>query len=91
MFSLAIVEREDWDGPKFQTCANAASVARAFETSRRREVLSFKHHAEVASLPPAEADELLDWAEASIAETGTPRSASRTRAMGEVLVDAGLS
>jgi len=25
--------------------------------------LSFKHHAEVASLPPDEADALLDWCE----------------------------
>jgi hypothetical protein len=33
----AIVEAQDWDGPDFKTCANAASVARAFETSRRRE------------------------------------------------------
>lgn len=30
----------------------------------RRNVLSFKHHAEVAALPPAEADVLLDRAEA---------------------------
>jgi hypothetical protein len=38
---------------------NAAGVCRAFETSRRREDLSFQHHAEVASLAPAEADALL--------------------------------
>ena len=44
----AIVEAEDWEGPDFQTCMNAASVCRAFETSRRREVLSFRHYAEVA-------------------------------------------
>ena len=40
-----------------------SSVSRAFETSRRREALSFKHHAEVAGMPPAVADELLDEAE----------------------------
>jgi hypothetical protein len=34
---------------------NAASVCKAFETSRRREVLSFTHHAGVAALPPDEA------------------------------------
>ena len=50
-------------GRAFQTCANAASVARSFETSRRREVLSFTHHAEVAGLPPETADRLLDGAE----------------------------
>jgi hypothetical protein len=40
-----------------------ASVCRAFETSRRHEVLSFTHHQEVASLPPEQADDLLDRAE----------------------------
>jgi hypothetical protein len=64
----AIVEAEDWEGPDFQTCANAASVCRSFETSRRRELLSFRHHAEVAALPPDEADALLDWC----AETPKP-------------------
>jgi hypothetical protein len=38
---------------------NAASVCRKFETSRRRDNLSFNHHSEVAALPPAEADALL--------------------------------
>jgi hypothetical protein len=33
---------------KFQTCMNAGWVARKIETSRRREVLPFEHHAEVA-------------------------------------------
>jgi hypothetical protein len=51
------------DKPKFQAAADAAFVCRKFETSRRREVLSFQHHREVASLPPAEADALLDWCE----------------------------
>ena len=57
----AIVDDPNWQGPSFQTCANAASVCRAFETSRRREVLSFGHHAEVAALRVKEADRLLDW------------------------------
>ena len=47
----AIVQAGDWEGPAFQTCQSAPSVYRAFETSRQREVLSFKHHAEVAALP----------------------------------------
>jgi hypothetical protein len=54
-----LVHAEDWEGPAYQTCMNAAGVCRAFETSRRREDLSFQHHAEVASLAPAEADALL--------------------------------
>ena len=61
-----MVESPAWQGPSFQTCANAASVCRAFETSRRREVLTFGHHAEVSALDPREADRLLDWAEAPL-------------------------
>jgi hypothetical protein len=75
----AVVESDDWDGPAFQTCANSATVCRAFETSRRREVLSFKHHAEVADLTADEADELLDWCEESITTTGKPRSVRELR------------
>jgi hypothetical protein len=58
------VTAADWDGPSFQTLMNASAVARRFETSRRREALGFSHHAEVAPLPAAQADALLDAAEA---------------------------
>jgi|SRR5579859_535386 len=61
----AIVERPEWSGPGFQACRDAAFVARAFSMSRRRDVLSFSHHREVAALEPAEADALLDLAEAN--------------------------
>jgi hypothetical protein len=44
----------------------------AFETSRRHEVLSFNHHREVAALPPAEADALLNWCEEPVKTTGKP-------------------
>lgn len=50
----------------YQTLMNAVWVAGRFdETSRRREILSFSHHAEVATkdLERAEADALLDAAE----------------------------
>jgi hypothetical protein len=30
----AIVEAENWEGPDFKTCANAAAIDRALETSR---------------------------------------------------------
>jgi N6-adenosine-specific RNA methylase IME4 len=56
----------EWDGIAFQTCVNAANVCRKFprESNRRRLVLSFKHHAEVASLDnPDDVDALLDWVE----------------------------
>ena len=60
---LLFSEVEDWEGPAFQTCMNAAIVANAFETSRRREVLSFTHHREVAPLSADWQDKLLDEAE----------------------------
>jgi hypothetical protein len=59
----AIVEAEDWDGPAYQTCRIAASVCGRFELFRRRNNLGFTHHAEVAAIPPAEADALIDWCE----------------------------
>jgi hypothetical protein len=62
---------------------NATAVVKAFpEASRRREALSFKHHAEVAALPPADPAALLDWCEETIQET---EKASSTRELrGEV-------
>jgi hypothetical protein len=51
-------------GLDYQTLRNYAWVARKFELSRRREPLSFQHHAEVASLAPADQDLWLDRAEA---------------------------
>lgn len=50
-------------GLDYQTLRNYAWVARRFELSRRRERLSFQHHAEVAALPAAEQDLWLDRAE----------------------------
>jgi hypothetical protein len=75
----AMVEAVDWEGPSYQTCMNVAVVCKAFETSRRREVLSFSHHAEVAALHPNEADALLDFAEETIASTGPCRSVDKMR------------
>jgi N6-adenosine-specific RNA methylase IME4 len=50
-------------GRAFQTLADAGWVARKFETSRRREILSWSHHREVAALPEDDAERLLDEAE----------------------------
>jgi hypothetical protein len=76
----AMVESEEWEGPSYQTCKNAALVCSAFsEKSRRRDLLSFTHHAEVAALPPAEADAMLDAAEATIESTGKPMSTAALR------------
>jgi hypothetical protein len=76
----ATVEDPNWRGPRFSTCAHAATACRAFETCRRRQVLSFSHHIEVASLDdPVEADALLDWCEETIPATGEPRSVRELR------------
>jgi hypothetical protein len=62
------VEAENWTGPAFGTCANAARVCAVFKTSHRREVLSFRHHTEVASIKDeALRESLLDWCEAPVA------------------------
>lgn len=47
----------------YQTVRNLASVARAVELSRRRDKLSFSHHAEVAALPAKEQSKWLALAE----------------------------
>lgn len=49
--------------PAYQTLRNLGSVAARFPVSRRRDSLSFSHHAEVAKLAPAVADAWLDQAE----------------------------
>lgn len=51
-------------GLDYQTLRNYAWVVRRFEVPRRRQRLSFQHHAEVASLPPVEQERWLDRAEA---------------------------
>lgn len=50
-------------GLEQQTLLNVASVARRVDPERRRESLSWSHHAEVASLKPAEQDRWLEEAE----------------------------
>jgi hypothetical protein len=47
----------------YQTLRNYAWVARRFELARRRERLSFQHHAEVASAPVEDQDRWLSLAE----------------------------
>jgi hypothetical protein len=50
-------------GLEYGTLANIISVARRVDTSRRRENLSWSHHAEVASLEPPEQQAWLERAE----------------------------
>ena len=64
-------------GLNYSTVANCSSVCRAVEFSRRRENLSFGHHAEVANR--TDADELLDWAESNKASVQQLRAEKRCR------------
>ncbi len=48
---------------EYQTLRNYAWVSRKFSLSRRRDKLSFQHHAEVAGLPECEQDAWLSEAE----------------------------
>lgn len=50
-------------GVEYQALANAGWVAGKVEFSRRRENLSWSHHAEIAALDAEDQDELLDKAE----------------------------
>jgi hypothetical protein len=64
----ALVESEEWTGPSYEKCKQAAVVCRAFERLPRRNHLSFGHHAVLASLKlkPELVNELLDWCEAPL-------------------------
>jgi hypothetical protein len=53
-------------GLGYQTIANLKSVARKVDISRRRENLSFGHHAEVAALPAEQQQRLLDLADGGV-------------------------
>lgn len=50
-------------GKTYGSVRNVASIANCFELSRRRDNLSWSHHAEVAGLEVEEQDRLLDRAE----------------------------
>ena len=65
---MALVESEDWTGPAFQTCVDCATTCRAFESTSRRVLLSFKHHRTLAALKlnPELVESLLDWCEAPL-------------------------
>ena len=59
--------------------ANMAYIAGRIESSRRREKLTFSHHAEVAPLPRAEQDEILDEAEKNGLTVSQTRERKRER------------
>lgn len=66
----SLVESDEWTGPAYQTCVNAKNVCAKFESNRRRLNVGFNHHAECASLPDAECDQLLDWCEDEYRKAG---------------------
>lgn len=66
-------------GLSFQALKDIGTVARSFETSRRRDLVSFTHHREVAALPPAEADALLAKAADDNMSTRDMRKAAMMR------------
>ena len=67
----------------FQTWMDAAWVAEKIETSRRREVLSWAHHREVAALPPAQQEKILSEAEENGWSRRDIRRAARRAKAGE--------
>lgn len=56
----------DKAGYSAKTLQNAAYVAQAIPPTRRRDVLSFGHHAAVAALPEADQESILDGAASSM-------------------------
>jgi hypothetical protein len=68
-------------GLNYGTIHNCGSVAKAFEFSRRRENLTFGHHAEVMAIKDKQVqDRFLDWCEEPMIDGEKPRS---TRALRE--------
>lgn len=70
-------------GFAYQTLANYAWVAKAVDVSRRRESLSFTHHAEVAGLDPEAQETMLAEAEIRGLSAAQLRAAVRGLRSGE--------
>jgi hypothetical protein len=71
---------DDWSGPDARTLQNYSVTARRYPISRRREYVSFKHHAELTALPDCEQDALLDWCTATRPSVAELRAERRRRA-----------
>lgn len=80
----------DRTGHALQTVKNAAWVADKIELSRRRDNVPFSHHAEVAALPVADADALLDVVEAEGVKRADLREMVKER-KNAISVEAALS
>lgn len=66
-------------GKSYQTLRNVASVAKSVELYRRRDSLTWKHHAEVAALPDEDREQLLDACESEEWTTAELRQAVKAR------------
>jgi hypothetical protein len=73
-------------GLDYQTLRNYATVARRFEPSRRRDALTFQHHADVCALPDDQQDGWLDRAAEAGWSCGELRR-QRRAAAGTALAD----
>jgi hypothetical protein len=76
-FGDLYMQAMDQTGYEYQTIANVVYVAGKVDVSRRRENLSWTHHAEVAALPAGQQDEWLDKAEHEGMTTSRLRAALR--------------
>lgn len=56
------MQAPDWPGPSYQTCKDAAVVARHFPPAKRSGATTFQHHREVAALPREQAEAILERA-----------------------------
>lgn len=57
-----IVDSEEWEGPSYGSCRNAAVVCRAFKTSSRDDSVSFRFHQAIAAISDeATRLEVLAW------------------------------
>lgn len=59
-FGETYADAIEMTGMEYQTLRNVVSVSRAVDVSRRRDNLSWSHHAEVAGLEPGQQDEWLE-------------------------------
>jgi hypothetical protein len=73
----ALVERQDWTGPAYQTCRHCGSVAGAFEMCLRRHNLTFHHHQDITPIQRVNPDfvaSIFDWCEEPVRDGNRPRS-----------------
>jgi hypothetical protein len=76
---VAYAEAAEKTGLAYGTLKNAKHVANAFHLSRRRDKLSWSHHADVAALHESQQEEFLDLAEKEGWTRRRPHTAGESR------------